>query len=204
MGIWMSRSFSKHGASFFLRFFVRSESRLDGATALAASVTDPHQFRSGRQFAAWLGLTSEVEQWQRAARSYHQDGRQIPAQATRCRRDVACAPWKAKSRSRSTPGGSARKKTHQGGHCRAGEQDRAGHLGDHGTWRNISCRSPTGAGPHKTTIHGLAEEEISFTRLRARCDVMADRSDREQGQPKPCPRRHAYRSRMSAIRSLPG
>ena len=27
------------------------------ATAFAASVTDPHQFRSGRQFAAWLGLT---------------------------------------------------------------------------------------------------------------------------------------------------
>lgn len=28
-----------------------------GATAFAASVTDPAQFRSGRQFAAWLGLT---------------------------------------------------------------------------------------------------------------------------------------------------
>src|SRR3546814_18517232 len=28
-----------------------------GATALAASVSDPHQFRSGRQFAAWLGRT---------------------------------------------------------------------------------------------------------------------------------------------------
>ena len=28
-----------------------------GATALAASVGDPHQFRSGRHFAAWLGLT---------------------------------------------------------------------------------------------------------------------------------------------------
>ncbi|NKJ02645.1 transposase [Novosphingobium sp. SG707] len=28
-----------------------------GATALAASVADPHQFSSGRQFAAWLGLT---------------------------------------------------------------------------------------------------------------------------------------------------
>ena len=27
------------------------------ATALTAAVTDPHQFRSGRQFAAWLGLT---------------------------------------------------------------------------------------------------------------------------------------------------
>jgi transposase len=28
-----------------------------GASALAATVTDPSQFRSGRQFAAWLGLT---------------------------------------------------------------------------------------------------------------------------------------------------
>jgi transposase len=28
-----------------------------GATALAATVTDPTRFRSGRQFAAWLGLT---------------------------------------------------------------------------------------------------------------------------------------------------
>ena len=28
-----------------------------GATALAASVTDPSQFSSGREFAAWLGLT---------------------------------------------------------------------------------------------------------------------------------------------------
>ena len=28
-----------------------------GATALAAAVTNPEQFRSGRQFAAWLGLT---------------------------------------------------------------------------------------------------------------------------------------------------
>ncbi|RYH96846.1 MAG: IS110 family transposase [Acetobacteraceae bacterium] len=28
-----------------------------GATALAASVADPTQFRSGREFAAWLGLT---------------------------------------------------------------------------------------------------------------------------------------------------
>jgi len=28
-----------------------------GASAFTASVTDPHQFKSGRQFAAWLGLT---------------------------------------------------------------------------------------------------------------------------------------------------
>lgn len=29
------------------------------ATAIAATVTDPEQFRSGRQFAAWLGLTPQ-------------------------------------------------------------------------------------------------------------------------------------------------
>jgi transposase len=29
------------------------------ATAIAATVTDPDQFRSGRQFAAWLGLTPQ-------------------------------------------------------------------------------------------------------------------------------------------------
>jgi len=28
-----------------------------GATALVASITDPHQFRSGRELAAWIGLT---------------------------------------------------------------------------------------------------------------------------------------------------
>jgi transposase len=31
-----------------------------GATALAATVTDPGQFRSARQFAAWLGLTPRL------------------------------------------------------------------------------------------------------------------------------------------------
>jgi transposase len=33
-----------------------------GASALAASVTDPGQFRSGREFAAWLGLTPPPRQ----------------------------------------------------------------------------------------------------------------------------------------------
>lgn len=31
------------------------------ATAIAATVTDPEQFRSGRQFAAWLGLTPQQQ-----------------------------------------------------------------------------------------------------------------------------------------------
>ena len=45
-----------------------------------------------------VDATSEVERRQRAARSYHQDGRQIPAQAAHCRHDVTCTPCKIQSR----------------------------------------------------------------------------------------------------------
>ena len=58
----------------------------------------------------------------------------------------------------------------------------ADYLGNHGTRRDISCRPPASVSRIKQR-QGLTEKEISFTRLRARCDVMADRSDREQGQP---------------------
>ena len=45
--------------------------------------------------------------------------------------------------------------------------------------------------PHNNNDTRLAEEEIGFTRLRERCDVMANRSDREQGQLTECPSRFA-------------
>ena len=56
---------------------------------------------------------------------------------------------------------------------------------------------------HKSTIPGLAEEEISFTGLRERCDVMANRSDREHGQPTACPRRQSLISRMGPCSRTP-
>ena len=39
--------------------------------------------------------------------------------------------------------------------------------------------------------------------MRARCDVMADRSDREQGQPNRCPRRHSLMNRMGPCSRTP-
>lgn len=39
--------------------------------------------------------------------------------------------------------------------------------------------------------------------MRARCDVMANRSDREQGQPKACPRRHSLMNRMGPCSRTP-
>ena len=61
------------------------------ATAFAASVTDPHQFRSGRQFAAWLGLTplQHSQRRQGTARPDLEDGRPISAPASRRRHDLA-------------------------------------------------------------------------------------------------------------------
>src|SRR5271157_3123682 len=57
--------------------------------------------------------------------------------------------------------------------------------------------------PHKSGNTRIAEEEISFTRLRERCDVMANRSDREQGQPSRCPRHHSLHNRMGPCSRTP-
>ena len=176
-----------------------------GATALAASVTDPHQFRSGRQFAAWLGLTP----LQKSSGGKERLGR-ITKMGDKYLRKLLIVGMTSLVRrakynpatDRSTPGGSARAKAHEGRHRRDGEQDRAGHLGDHVTWRDLSYRPPAGTGRIKDDTR-LAEEEISFTRLRARCDVMADRSDREQGQPNRCPRRHSLINRMGPCSRTP-
>ena len=45
-----------------------------------------------------IDATSEVEWWQRAARSYQQDGRQVPAKAAHRWHDLTCTPCKIQSR----------------------------------------------------------------------------------------------------------
>jgi transposase len=108
-----------------------------GATALAASVTDPHQFRSGRQFAAWLGLTPLQKS---------SGGKERLGRITKMG-DKYLRKCKIQSRQdRSTSGGSAHPQAHEGRHRRDGEQDRADHLGDHDTWRDLSCRPPANVG----------------------------------------------------------
>ena len=111
------------------------------ATALAASVTDPHQFRSGRQFAAWLGLTpvTAFQRRQGAAGADLEDGRQVSATASRRRHDLA-------GPARQIQAGSCRSLARRPvvaqagpfGHGRARQQGGAGGLGDHGTRRCLS------------------------------------------------------------------
>ena len=64
------------------------------ATALAASVADPGEFRSGREFSASLGLVaaSEFLRRQGPAWAYFQDGRSLLAQVAGGGRNIRRAP----------------------------------------------------------------------------------------------------------------
>ena len=66
-----------------------------GATAIAATVTDPRAFKSGRDLAAWIGLVPRQNSTRQAeARQYLEAGRQVSAAIADRRRDrrhPACA-----------------------------------------------------------------------------------------------------------------
>lgn len=152
-----------------------------GATALVASVTDPHQFRSGRQFAAWLGLTplqkssGGKERLGRISKMGDKYLRKLLIVGmTSLVRRAKYAPdkidwqicWR-ESRRGSLP-----------------SQWRTRPRGSSGRSWHVAKPIAPATSRHWQHNNHTAEEEINDTRLRARCDVMADRSDREQGQPK--------------------
>jgi transposase len=64
-----------------------------GATAIAATIVDPTVFRSGRDFAAWIGLVprQDSNRGQAEARADLQAGRSIFAAHSRRRRDFRLA-----------------------------------------------------------------------------------------------------------------
>ncbi|MER8434924.1 transposase [Mesorhizobium caraganae] len=67
-----------------------------GATALAASVADPGQFRSGRDFAAWHGLTpSQHSSGERTVSGTSPRQRPVPEKAPCDRRDLSDPTGKA-------------------------------------------------------------------------------------------------------------
>ena len=115
-----------------------------GATAIAATVTDPTQFRSGRQFAAWLGLTplQQLQRRQGAPRSDLQDGRSIPAASSGHRHDVARQTQQASPRlGRPSHQRPARPQAAPACHRRHGQPGGPGDLGHHGPRReSTGCR----------------------------------------------------------------
>ena len=153
------------------------------ATAFAASVTDPHQFRSGRQFAAWLGLTP----LQHSSGGKERLGRISKMGDKYLRRLLVVGMTSLVRRAKYKPEAvdplacrSAVAKTGPRGHGRARQQGGAGDLGDHGPRRDLPRASTRRRSGRLGSIHptGKPGEPEQLQRLRGRCDVMANRSDR--------------------------
>ena len=176
-----------------------------GATALAASVTDPHQFRSGRQFAAWLGLTP----LQNSSGGKERLGRITKMGDKYLRKLLIVGMTSLVRRAKSKPERSIHGSPICSRESPCGSQPSRWQTRQHGSSGRSWCAATsivpaTGRyWPHKSSNTRIAEEEISFTRLRERCDVMANRSDREQGQPTECPRHHSPISRMGPCSRTP-
>jgi transposase len=123
------------------------------ASAIAASVPDPGVFKSGRDFAAWLGgvarrrgsagvarvdATAELDRRQGEARRHHQAGQPIPAKDAGGRVHLGAARRRqTQRRSRRLDRGVASEKA--GAPGRGGARQQAGEnlLGDHDHWRSL-------------------------------------------------------------------
>jgi transposase len=120
-----------------------------GATALAASVTDPHQFRSGRQFAAWLGLTP----LQKSSGGKELLGRITKMGDKYLRKLLIVGVTSLVRRAKYNPGKIeprladllARKPIRVATVAMANKTARV-IWADHGTWRNLSYGPPAGTG----------------------------------------------------------
>ena len=111
-----------------------------GASAIAATVTDPTQFRSGRQFAAWLGLTplNNSSGGQGTPRSDLQDGPPVPSATAGHRHDVARQTQQASPQlARPSLHRPARPQAAPRGDSRHGQPRGPSHLGHHGTGRGL-------------------------------------------------------------------
>ena len=110
------------------------------ASAIAASVPDPGVFKSGRDFAAWLGLTptAELDRRQGKARRHHQAGQPIPAKDAGGRVHLGAARRRqTQRRSRRLDRGVASEKARASGRGGARQQAGENMLGDHDHRRSL-------------------------------------------------------------------
>jgi hypothetical protein len=109
------------------------------ASAIAASVPDASLFRSGRQFAAWLGLTPKSHSSGGTERqvgiSKQGDGVSSPPPGDRRDRRLAVRPAEQPGQGLGSP--AARTQATEGGRRRIGQQDRADRLGADGPQHHL-------------------------------------------------------------------
>ena len=111
-----------------------------GATAIVATAADPKVFRSGRDFAAWIGLVprQDFDRGQAEARADLQAGRPLLAAHSDRRGDFRAAARPGESREISLADATAGAATLQGRGGGARQQDGAHRLGADGPRRHLS------------------------------------------------------------------
>ncbi len=144
------------------------------ATALAASVPDPGVFKTGRQFAAFLGLVPELVRRQTAPRPNIENGRWLSAQASGRRRHLGDPPrrWQHIG-DRGLGTKPARAQTRPRRHSGNGKQDGTHRLGRSRTWRDLSGAAGS--------INLTSRRGLSSPRNTVRANVSDD--DRTGPQP---------------------
>ena len=111
------------------------------ATAIAATVPDPSAFRSGREFAAWLGLVPRQNSTggKTAAGADQPAGRRLHPPPARHRRAVGAVLLQGGAGEPLDPGPAGQATAH-GGRGRPGQQDGADRLGGDGAGEDLQDR----------------------------------------------------------------
>ena len=118
-----------------------------GASAITATVTDASAFRSGRDFAAWIGLVprQDSQPGQTEAWTDFQAGRPLPAAHSYRRSACRIAARQEEPAELSLAGAAAGATTVQGGGRCARQQDGSHRLGAIGPGRHVSHASACGS-----------------------------------------------------------
>ncbi len=119
-----------------------------GATAIAATVTDPKAFRSGRDFAAWIGLVprEELDRRQAQARADLETGGSLFAAHSGGRSPCGVEAGAPATREISVARTASRPQTVQGGRGGTCQQDGAHRLGVAGQGWHLSGACAYGSG----------------------------------------------------------
>ena len=148
------------------------------ATAIAATVAEPGVFRSGREFAAWLGLVPRQNSTggKTTPRRDQQTRRQLSQSPAGQRRTRGAAALEG-GQDRSLVDSLAWPQTAPGRRRGPGEQDRAHRLGDH---------EQTGILPFRSSSSGITSAELRRSRKLARAMKRDGKVGRPDGSRETC------------------
>ena len=170
-----------------------------GATAIAATVPDPKVFRSGRDFAAWIGIVprQRFDRWQTEARTDLEARRPISKTHSGGRSPCGVEAGAPPTGEVSVGHKASRPQTVQGRSGGTCQQDGARCLGVAGQGWHLSSACTCGSG-----LTGQAmEDEVASARSRTAgvmTTLMRNGRDRRSGKPV---KGHAILERFGGLRS---